>query len=60
MSGHSPAQSAFDLGSKGQLVEVIGLLGCGDKALGLEGFVLKALQTIAEVGDIGHSRIAAG
>lgn len=60
LAGHSPAQSAFHLGSKSQLIEVVGLFSRRDKALGLKGLVLKALQTIAEVGNVGHSGIAAG
>jgi hypothetical protein len=60
LAGHPSAQCALHLGSESQLVQVVGLLCSGHKALGLQGLVLQALQAITEVSDVGDSGISAG
>lgn len=60
LAGHPSSESALHLGTEGQLVQVVGLLCGGHEALCLKGFVLEALQAIAEVVDIGDSGVAAG
>lgn len=60
MASHPSSQSALDLGAEGQLIQVVGFLGGRHETLGLEGLVLKALQAVAKVVDVGDSGIAAG
>lgn len=59
LAGHPPAQRALHLGSESQFVQVIGLLGGGHKALGLQGLVLQALQAVTQVMDVGDSGVSA-
>lgn len=59
LAGHPSAQCALHLGSESQFVQVVGLLGGGHKALGLQGLVLQALQAIAQVMDVGDSGVSA-
>lgn len=55
---HPSTKSTLDLSPESQLIEVIRLLSRGHESLRLEGFIFKALQAIAEVGDITGSRVA--
>lgn len=60
LAGHSAAQSTFHLGAQGQFAHAIGLLGGRDETLLRQGFVLQALEAVAEVTDFGDAGIAAG
>lgn len=60
LSGHSAAEGAFHLGTEGELAQVVSLFGRRDEALLLQGLVLEALQPIAQVMELGQTRIPAG
>jgi hypothetical protein len=60
LASHPSSQCALHLGPESQLVQVVALLCSRDKALGLQGLVIQALQAIAEVSDVGDSRVSAG
>lgn len=58
LAGHSSTERTLDLGSESEFVEVIRLFGCWNESLRLERLVFKALQTVAEVGDVTDSGVA--
>jgi hypothetical protein len=60
LASHPPAQSALDLSPESEFVQVVRLLLRGDESLFVERLVLKALEAIVEVEDVGDSGVAAG
>lgn len=60
LAGHASAESTLNLGSQGELVQVVSLLCGGHESLSLQRLVLETLHAVAVVVDLGGSRVAAG
>ena len=58
LAGHSTSKGALHLGTQCQLAQVIGLLRGGNETLLQKGLVFQALQSIAEIVEIGQSGVS--
>lgn len=57
LARHPPPQRPLDLCAQRELAQVIGLFRRGDEALLAEGFVLEALEAVAEFFDFGEAAV---
>ena len=60
LASHPPAQSALDLSSESEFVQVVRLLLCGDESLLVERLAFEALEAIVEVVHVRDSGVTGG